>query len=138
VNDNRWEARHTDATEAGDAEWRSAREEAIAVLRDALGWNMTAARWAQVGDAVEEIASAAAASPDALWEASSGLELYAPQRVINRVGGGLADPPTALPAPKAVRGRIVELVDALAPPGQRRAAGDAPDAIAGAERTRRE
>lgn len=130
----------TDEAGASDAEWRSARDEAIAVLRDALRWNMTAARWAQAGDVVEEIASAAAsASPDALWQTTGSLELFSPPRVINRIGGTGGDTPPLLPAPRAVRARIVELVDSLLPPGQPRVAGDVPGSIAGpAERARRE
>jgi hypothetical protein len=107
---------------------------------------MTAARWAQVAGVVEEIASAAAsASPDALWQTTGSLELFSPPRVINRIGGTRGDPPTSLPAPMAVRARIVELVDALSPPGQPRLGGErpgapgAPSAVTGsADRARRE
>jgi hypothetical protein len=89
------------------------------VLRDALGWNMTAARWAQVHDVVVEMASAAAnGSPEGLWRSAGSLELFSPPRVITRMGDTRGDTPPTLPAPKAVRGRIVELVDALSPPGR--------------------
>ena len=94
-------------------EWHAARSEALAVLHDALGWNLPGPRWEQVQSTVADIAAAvAAASLDALWQTISRLELCSPLRVVTRVGD---TPP--LPAPKAVRERIAELIDTLAREG---------------------
>lgn len=98
----------------GDTEWSPARDEAIAVLRDALDWTMSPASWDQVRGTIEEIAAAiAAASPDALWRTTGNLELRGPLRVATRLG----DPP-ALPAPREIRERMVELIDALTSAGE--------------------
>jgi hypothetical protein len=96
---------------AGDVEWPAVRDEAIAVLGDALAWCIPAARWDQVRGAIEDMASAAApASADELWQAAGSLELLSPARVATRLGDT-----SFIPAPEAVRERIVELIDALAP-----------------------
>ena len=93
----------------GDREWSPARDEVTAVLRDVLGWTLTAASWNQVRGAIEEIRAALTGpSPDELWRTAGELELYSPLRVLTRLG----DPP-ALPVPGEIRERIVELIDAL-------------------------
>lgn len=99
----------TYGSRAGDAEWFPARDEAIAVLRDALTWTLPDASWDQIRDAIEEISTAVAAvGPDELWRTAGNLELHSPLRVMTRLG----EPP-ALPVPGELRERIVELIDAL-------------------------
>jgi hypothetical protein len=93
----------------GDTEWSPARDESIAVLRDALDWTMSSASWDQVRGTVEEIAAAiAVTSANALWRTTGSLELRGPVRVATRLG----DPPL-LPVPREIRERIVELIDTL-------------------------
>jgi len=99
----------TDNAGGSETEWRAARAEALAVLGDALLWNLTASRWEHVRDAVADLAQAVAAtSVGALWQAIGHLELCSPVRVATRLGDAVA-----LPAPMAARERIAELIDAL-------------------------
>jgi hypothetical protein len=99
---------------SGDMEWRAARDEALAALSDALLWNLSASRWEQVQDAITDVTAAlSAASLAALWESTGRLELCGPLRVSTRLG----DMPV-LPAPKAVREQITELIDALTDGGE--------------------
>jgi hypothetical protein len=109
----------TENPEISDANWQAARDEAVAALTEALTWELTESRWEQVSSAVEEIASAVnAARPDALWQTTGDLQLYASLRVRTRLGD---TPP--LPAPKALRERIAELVESLGGPVRGQAAG---------------
>jgi hypothetical protein len=92
-------------------EWRAAREESVAALTEALSWHLPEPWWKQVEETLADMAAAAsptATSPQALWQATGLLELYSPLRVTTRLG----DTPQ-LPAPKAVRERIAELIDTL-------------------------
>lgn len=98
-----------DTTGTSETEWHAARDEALAVLRDALGWNLSLRRWEQVQDTVTEMAAAvAAASTNSLWQMTGRLELSSPVRVATRLGDA-----AVLPAPMLVRERIAELVDTL-------------------------
>ena len=91
-----------------DDEWRTAGEEALAVLSAALLWNLPAPLWEQVREAIAGVAAAVTAgSPAALWQASEYLDLYGPLRASTRLG----DAPVR--APKAIREQIAELVDTL-------------------------
>ena len=102
-----------DKAGTGGTEWRSAHDEACAALSDALMWNLSAARWEQVQDAVADMAAAvAAASLDDLWQTTGRLELCSPLRVVTRLG----DTPQ-LPAPEAIRDQIAALISALAGDG---------------------
>ena len=95
------------------AEWRAARSEALVMLQDALAWNLPVTDWEQVQNAVTDMAIAVATtSLDALWQTVSRLEFCSPLRVATRVGD---TPP--LPAPKAVRDRVTELIATLAREG---------------------
>jgi len=98
-----------DKAGTGGTEWRAARDEAAAALSDALIWNLSAARWEQVQDAVADMATAvASASLDDLWQTTGRLELCSPLRVVTRLG----DTPQ-LPAPEAIRDQIAALITAL-------------------------
>ena len=95
------------------AEWHAARSEALVMLQDAVAWNLPITGWEQVQSAVADMAAAVAAtSLDALWQTISRLEYCSPLRVSTRVGD---TPP--LPAPKAVRDRVTELIATLAREG---------------------
>lgn len=119
---------------SGDTEWRAARDEALAALSDALMWNLSAPRWEQVQGAIADVAAAlSAGSLAALWESTGRLELCGPLRVSTRLG----DTPV-LPAPKAVREQITELIDALTEDGALKAgaeseAGSASTVVTGPE-----
>jgi len=109
-----------DSAGTGDTEWRAACDEAQAALSDALVWNLPASRWERVQEAVADMAAAVAAGRlDDLWQTTGRLELCSPVRVVTRLG----DTPQ-LPAPKAVREQIAELIDALTGNGDRDAAAD--------------
>lgn len=104
---------------AGDREWHAARDEALAALSDVPEWILSAARWEQVREAIANMTAAvSAASPDDLWQTTSVLELCGPLRVAVRLG----DTP-ALPAPKAVRDQVAELVTDLKTDASRQAGG---------------
>jgi len=110
--------------EISDLNLQAAREEAAIALTEALAWTLTESTWDQVSRTVEAIASAAeAGDADVLWQTAGDLELQAPLRVMGRLGD---TPP--LPAPKALRERIAELVESLG--------GPAPDDTAGGSRGR--
>ncbi|MGD0561195.1 MAG: CATRA system-associated protein [Streptosporangiaceae bacterium] len=100
-------------------EWPAVRDEVVAVLRDALGWNVPAARWDQIREVIDDMATAVAsagpesAGPDEVRRMAEMLELFSPVRVMTRLG----EPPD-VPVPEAVRERIAELIDALAPAAQ--------------------
>lgn len=95
------------------AEWRAARAQAAALLRDALAWDLPAPRWQQVQDAVADMVAAAAARDIAgLHRAAGYLDLCSPDRVATRLGSQQEDT-ARRPAPMLVRERIAELVDTL-------------------------
>jgi hypothetical protein len=101
----------TDTPHSDGPGWPEISEEARAVLQDATGWQLRAARWPEVGDTVGKMATAvAAADRQSLAEAVEQLEEFGPLRVVTRLG----DPPRE-PAPPEVRERINELIDALVP-----------------------
>ena len=100
----------TDGTRLSDAEWRMACDEALAVLREARGWDLPGPRWGQAAELVAEIAAGLAdGSAPALRQATVLLHLLSPIRTAIRLG----DPPD-LPVARAVRERIADLIDALA------------------------
>jgi hypothetical protein len=129
-----WRRVINDNAGSGDMEWRAARDEALAALSDALMWNLSAPRWEQVQGAIADVAAAlSAGSLAALWESTGRLELCGPLRVSTRLG----DTPV-LPAPKAVREQITELIDALTEDGALKAgaeseAGSASTVVTGPE-----
>jgi hypothetical protein len=95
--------------DAGASEWRAGRDEAREALREALMWDLPAARWEHVSDAVEGMAAAIVArSLAGLRQTTARLELCSPVRVATRLG----DTPR-LPAPQAARERITEMIDTL-------------------------
>jgi len=117
-------------TEAGGAEWQAARDEALEVLRDAMLWNLPGPRWDQVDKAVADMAAAFAGdSLDALWQATGCLQLCGQLRVQIRLGDS-----TDLPAPKAVRERVSDLIDTLEHDAPGTAPLRAPGAAAGPAR----
>jgi hypothetical protein len=96
---------------ASETGWDSARDEAIAALREARGWRLPALDWRPVGDAVEGMRAAAAGRDlTALWAMTGRLGSCGPRRVHTRLG----DPAPELPAPRPVLERIAELVSTLA------------------------
>jgi hypothetical protein len=83
------------------------RADALDVLRDALEWRMSSARWTAVAAGIEALSTAVrsgdvARSQAAVYE----LELCGPVRA-----SGFGDPP--VPAPEPVREEINELVHTL-------------------------
>jgi hypothetical protein len=99
----------TDNAGTSDTRWSAVRGEAVEALRDALVWNLPEPRWTQAGAAIAGMAAAvAAASLEGLRQTTAHLELCGPLRVKIRLGD---TPP--LPAPKATRERITELIDTL-------------------------
>jgi hypothetical protein len=112
-----------DGAASHEVEWRAARHEAVAALTEALRWELPQWRWENVQAVLAELAGAD--SPDRLWQATASLELCGPLRVARRLGDAPEPDDIQLPAPKAVRERIAELIDTLAPGGHARA-GDEP------------
>lgn len=90
-------------------EWQRARREAVTTLREALCWNLQPSRWDRVRGVLAEMAAAAAEpGPAALRDVTETLELYAPVRVVVRLG----DEPYG-PAPGGIREQVAELVHSL-------------------------
>lgn len=109
------------------AEWRAARGQAAALLRDALEWDLPGPRWHQVQEAVADMAAAAATQETAaLYRAIGLLDLCGPDRVATRLGAHQEDI-ARLPAPMPVRERIAELVDTLTRQEPRVGDGPCPD-----------
>ncbi|MFG1959402.1 CATRA system-associated protein [Nonomuraea sp. NPDC049028] len=81
-------------------------DEAVAVLREALGWELPAAKWANVDAAVTRLA--ASADPDA---EIGHLELAGPMRIITKY----PEEPVA-PMPDQTRERVNELIHSLSAP----------------------
>jgi hypothetical protein len=101
----------TDSAGAGGVDWPAARDEATAVLGEVLSWRLTEPEWEQVTRAVAEVAAAIQApSTDELWRTTEELQLHGALRVKIRLG----EKPPELPAPKALRDRVAELVESLA------------------------
>ena len=120
-----------DKAGTGDTEWRAARDEARAALSDALMWNLTAARWEQVQDAIADMAAAVtSARLDDLWQTTGRLELCSPLRVVTRLG----ETPQ-LPAPETIREQIVALISALAGDGNPSGGGKPGPVSDGTDRT---
>jgi hypothetical protein len=104
---------------ASDADWRSACQEACAVLRGIPLWYLTPSRWPEVSAAIAELAEAAAAGDAfALWGAAARLDLFDSLRTEIRLG----DVPPVLPAPKPVRDRAAELITTLGRAADQKAA----------------
>lgn len=101
----------TDSAGARGGDRLAARDEATAVLGEVLSWRLTEPEWEQVASAVAEVAAAIEAlNADELWRTTEELQLHGALRVTTRLG---AKPPK-LPAPKALRERVAELVESLA------------------------
>ncbi|MGH3566596.1 MAG: CATRA system-associated protein [Pseudonocardia sp.] len=84
------------------------RTDALDVLRDALEWRLTEARWGSVAAAVGALVAALRSGDvDAFREAVSDLELAGPVRAT-----GFGDTPT-VPAPAPVRDEINELIHTI-------------------------
>jgi hypothetical protein len=84
------------------------RTDALDVLRDALQWRLTEARWSAVGPVVGTLAAAVRdGRTDDVRSATADLELLGPVRARS-----LGDQSTG-PAPEPVREEINELVDTL-------------------------
>ncbi|MEU7860946.1 CATRA system-associated protein [Nonomuraea sp. NPDC049141] len=81
-------------------------DEAVALLREALGWELPEARWADVDAAVRGLA--ASADPDA---EIGHLELAGPVRIATKYPG---EPVTPMPEP--TRERVNELIHTLSAP----------------------
>jgi hypothetical protein len=108
-----------DDARASSREWAAACDEAREVLADVPRWSLPEPRWEQARRAMADMTGAlAAASLKELWRATGRLQLCSPPRVLTRLGD---DPP--LPAPKAVRERVAELIYSLDPAVSR--SGDA-------------
>lgn len=105
----------TTGDEASPLEWRQLQEKAVAVLGDALDWELPGPVWEKkVPGALSDLTLAATARDlPALWRAIGALWLCeGTSRVQTRVGG-----PPLLPAPLPVRERIAELIDSLTAEG---------------------
>lgn len=84
------------------------RRDALDVLGDALLWQLAAARWRQVDDAVRAMAKALARDDEeAFRRAVSDLEMAGPVRGVG------AEQPAADPETESVRERINEMVHTL-------------------------
>ena len=81
-------------------------DEAVALLREALGWELPQARWADVDGAVRRLA--ASADPDT---EIGYLELAGPLRIITKYP---EEPVT--PMPEQTRERVNELIHSLVAP----------------------
>jgi hypothetical protein len=98
--------------EPGDAD-REAKAEALDVLFEVLDWQLTPARWADVGQIISSMASAAAdGDADTLRRATTRLELEGASSTriirIGTVDESLLDFP-----PEPVRDRVNRLIHAL-------------------------
>lgn len=90
---------------AGDQVGAELREDALDVLRDALDWRMTEARWGVVAEAVRRMAvTVRSGDAGAFREAVYDLELAGPVRAT-----GVGDTPT-MPAPEPVLEEVNELI----------------------------
>jgi hypothetical protein len=79
-------------------------DEAVTLLRDALGWELSRAGWAEVDQAVRKLASSLDVDKDLAF-----LELAAPTRIRTKVG----DQPVT-PVSEELRERVNELIHRLA------------------------
>ena len=78
-------------------------EEAAAVLRDVLGWELSASGWIEVQRALDRLAVSRDLDRDL-----GSLEVSGPFRIVTRVG----DEPVA-PIPEHLRERVNELIHSL-------------------------
>jgi hypothetical protein len=103
-----------------------ARKDALDVLRDALVWRLTGARWRAVEQVLEALAGALATDESAAFRAAvCDLELGGPVRAVR------VEDASTLPAPQGVRERINELIHTL--DGSRPTDQQAGDAAAAAD-----
>ena len=81
-------------------------DEVVALLREALGWELPQARWADVDGAVRRLAAAADPGAEIGY-----LELAGPMRIITKYP---EEPVT--PMPEQTRERVNELIHSLSAP----------------------